>query len=285
MKTIILPAPAKLNLFLKVINKRPDGYHNLKTLFERIDLQDELTFSRQDSGRITIRCDHPQVPIGPKNLVYKVAQLLKNEYGIKDGVHVQIRKKIPVAAGLAGGSSNAATTLLGLNRLWQLNLPQAKLIDCARQVGSDVAFFLYEASWALGEDRGDAITPLSIPAKIWHVLVVPKIKMYSREVFTRLNLGLTKKGDDVNILIRSLKMDNILKAKSLLRNDLASSILAICPRLQNVKDRLTRGGLAGVSFSGSGPAVFALTDDKEQAWEFVRVLRRQYRQVYAVCTF
>lgn len=284
MKTIVLPAPAKLNLVLRVINKRQDGYHNLKTLFERIDLCDELSFSRNSTGKITIRCDHPFVPVGPKNLVFKVAQLLKNEHNVREGVDVHIRKKIPVAAGLAGGSSNAATALLGLNQLWKLSLSPAQLVAFARLIGSDVAFFLYNRSWALGTERGDVIKPVLIRPKIWHVLVVPRIKMYSREVFTRLNLQLTKKDDDVNILIRYLQFNNIIKAQSLLANDLETSILAIRPGLQNVKNRLTACGLTGVSFSGSGPAVFALTGTKQEAQAAVQILNRRYRQVFSVCT-
>src|SRR5262245_19528463 len=109
MRTVTLSSPAKLNFFLKVLNKRPDGYHNLKTLFERIDLADIITFRPAKSG-IRISCNHPQVPVGPKNLVYKVAQRLKIRYRIQEGVEIRINKRIPVAAGLAGGSSNAATT-------------------------------------------------------------------------------------------------------------------------------------------------------------------------------
>ena len=285
MKKIVLRAPAKLNLILKVLNKRPDGYHTLKTIFERISLSDDLEFSGAPTNRISIVCDHPHVPVGPKNLVYKIAAILKQDYKIKDGVRIRIRKNIPVAAGLAGGSTDAATALLGLNQLWGLNLPQEKLVSYARQVGSDVAFFLYDTSWALGTERGDVIRPLDIASKLWHVVVVPKVKMYSREVFTHLNLQLTKKDDDVNILLRCLQGNDVVEAQNLLANDLETSILTICPKLQIVKDRVAGCGLNGVSFSGSGPAVFALTTSKEQAQDAALILSKRYTQVFVVCTY
>ena len=210
MKPLILSSPAKLNLALQVIGKRPDGYHNLKTLFERIDLADRLSFAPDPTGKIRIQCAHPHVPIGPKNLVYRVARLLQERYRVKAGVTVRIDKRIPVAAGLAGGSSNAATALLGLNRLWGLGLSPARLVRLAKTIGCDVPFFLHDCSWALGQERGDRIRRLDIPVRLWHVLVVPRVKMYSQEVFTALNLQLTKRSDNVNILIRSLKNNNII---------------------------------------------------------------------------
>jgi len=284
MKVVRLSSPAKLNLILNVLNKRPDGYHNLKTLFERVNLQDELEFSSNSTGKITISCDSSWVPTGPKNLVYKVAQVLKNDFHIREGVHVRITKRIPVAAGLAGGSSNAATALLGLDKLWKLSLPRAQLVKYARTVGSDVAFFLYDTNWAVGTSRGDVIKPVDAATKLWHVLVVPRIKMYSREVFTRLNLRLTKKVDNVNILIRSIRGNNILKAQRLLSNDLECSILTVCPRLEQIRARMRSLGLEGVSFSGSGPSIFALTDSQSQAQEAVRVLGKRYAQVFCVRT-
>ena len=187
MSRIVLSSPAKLNLFLKVQNKRPDGYHNIVTVFERIDLADEIDFRSTSDGNIHIVCDHPDVPVGPKNLVYKAAQLLQQELRVDQGVKIKIKKRIPVAAGLAGGSSNAATALLGLNHIWKLNLSKAKLLSYTRKIGSDVAFFLHDSSWALGTERGDRIKKLNINTKLWHILVVPCIKMYSWKVYGSLS--------------------------------------------------------------------------------------------------
>ena len=285
MNQITLQSHAKLNIFLKVVNKRPDGYHNLHTLFERIDLCDDIRFSANNTGKIKISCDHPHVPVGPKNLIYKAVEMLRSDFGLKYGVSVNITKRIPVAAGLAGGSSNAATTLLGLNKIWNLSLSRAKLMQYGKALGSDVPFFLNDCSWGVGVERGDKIKRVSTATKLWHILVVPRIKMYSREVFTQLNLQLTKRDDDVNILIRSLKNSNIKKVGALLFNDLESSILNICPRLLNAKKRLQLCELEGISFSGSGPAIFGITVTKENALRAKMILEKRYKQVFVVRTF
>ena len=204
MRSVTLLSPAKLNLFLRVIKKRPDGYHTIVTLFERINLCDSIRLTPIPKNSVRIICEHPHVPRGRKNLACQAAELLRQQYHIKTGVEIHIQKNIPVAAGLAGGSSNAATALRGLNQMWGLNLPRRKLMAYGRQLGSDVPFFLQDCSWALGTGRGDLIRPLNVPSKLWHILVIPRVKMYSREVFTRFNLQLTKTRDDVNILILSL---------------------------------------------------------------------------------
>lgn len=284
MRTLTLRSPAKLNLFLKVLNKRPDGYHNLKTLFERITLSDEIRFVTTRTGKIRIFCNHPQVPRGPKNLVYRVAVLLKERYDIHAGVDIHIRKRIPVAAGLAGGSSNAATTLLALNRCWRLGLSRRELCRLGRQIGSDVPFFLHDVRWALGTGRGDVIQKLDLPIRLWHVLVVPKCEMLTSKVYGRLNLKLTKNSDNVNILLRSFKINNIKRAKQLLANDLETSILRIRPSLIEVKRRLEKLLAEGVCFSGSGPSVFGVTDSRLQAEALKKILIRRYSQVFVVRT-
>lgn len=284
MKRITLQSPAKLNLALKVVNKRPDGYHDLKTLFERITLCDDIQMIPRTDGKIHVVCKHPHVPKGPKNLVYKAAKLIQDDNHILKGVDIKIIKRIPVAAGLAGGSSNAATTLLGLNKVWELSLTKEKLLQYGQKIGSDVPFFLHNCSWGLGTARGDHIKKIEIPAKIWHILVIPRIKMYSSEVFTRFKMQLTKATDNVNILIRSLKKNNINRAERLLFNDLESAILEVCPGLLNAKERLKAFHLKGVAFSGSGPAVFGLTKSKQEAEGFKKILDKVYSQVYVVRT-
>ncbi len=285
MSTLLLRSPAKLNLFLKVLGKRPDHYHNLETIFERISLCDEIRLVGNRSGKIKIICSHPQVPKGPKNLVYQVAGLLQKQFDIQQGVMITIKKNIPVAAGLAGGSSNAAATLLGLNQIWELGLSAKQLVEFGAQIGSDVAFFLYDTSWALGQGRGEIIRPLRIRQKLWHVVVVARIKMYSKAVFEGLNLKLTKKGTDVNILTLALQKKSVFQAGDLLHNDLETSILSIAPQLARVKERLCQYGFCGVAFSGSGPACYGLASSEKAARAAAKDLRRYYSRVFVVSTF
>ncbi len=306
MKSLTLKSPAKLNLFLKVVGKRPDGFHELITLFERIALCDSIRFAKNSSGRISISCDHPQVPRGPKNLIYQVARRLKDDFAVEGGVDIRIHKRIPVAAGLAGGSSNAATALMGLNRLWKLGLSRKDLESYADRIGSDVAFFLHDCSWARGTGRGEVIRVLPLKSKLWHLLVVPRIKMYSGEVFTALgcrkkvaypsgrtgaaagrrrgNLTLTKKYDDVNILTRYLKQNDVYRLGKLLANDLEAPIIRLRPGLLKLKSKIQNWQPCGVSFSGSGPAVFALTASRQEADRLKVLLKKRYRQVFVVQT-
>lgn len=292
MRSILLKSPAKLNLYLKVINKRKDGFHNLVTLFERIDLCDDIRLTDNIGGRIRVFCNHPRVPTGPRNLVYKVAAMLKSDFALSRGVDIRINKRIPVAAGLAGGSSNAAAVLLGLNRLWRLALSHTQLLTYAKKVGSDVPFFLYGSSWAVGTDRGDRIRKVNLPIKLWHVLVVPKAPVYTAKVFGALslkaegapNLKLTKKWSDVNILIRALRNNDIFKAGRLLSNDLESAILDVSPNIVHLRDKLRNYNTLGAAFSGSGPSIYSLVKTKKEAKKLSSDLKRNYSQVFVVRT-
>jgi len=154
------PAFAKVNLFLDILGRRPDGYHTLLTLFERIDLKDELTFKKSPTAGITLTCDDPALSVGEDNLIVKAALGYLDLLGQAEGVDITLKKQIPMGAGLGGGSSDAAATLLGLQELFGEPLPMDKLIPLAQTLGADVPFFLADTPWALGRDRGDVIQPL-----------------------------------------------------------------------------------------------------------------------------
>jgi len=284
MNQLTVKSPAKVNLYLKVRCKRPDGFHDIITLFERVNLCDDMTFRSRQDGKIRILCSHPQVPKGPKNLVYKVARVLRNDFSIKEGVEIYIKKRIPVAAGLAGGSSNAATALLGLAKLWKLTISHKKLFSYASQIGSDVAFFLYQSSWALGTERGDKIKKININNKLWHILVVPKIKLLAGKVYGGLKLKLTNKKDDVSILIRNLRKNDMSAVGPLLVNDLEDVVLAMCPQLLRLKQKMRSLGAYGVMVSGSGPCVYGLTRTKAAAQKIRQILVKNYAQVFVVET-
>ncbi len=282
MRTLRLLSPAKLNLFLRVNFKRTDGFHDLTTLFERISLCDEITFKPNSKGVIRIFCAHPHVPRDERNLVYQAADLLKKDFSVKQGVDISIVKNIPVAAGLGGGSSNAATALLAFNQLWRLALPFSALLAYAKKLGSDVPFFLYDCAWAVGTNRGDVIKKIRTGTNLWHVLVVPRIKVYTRKVFE--NLKLTKKNADVNILRRALEKNDLLKAGGLLFNDLETALVRLHPNLLRIKKRLEKLGAQGVCFSGSGPSVFGLAQSKKDAEKIRSTLLKKYSRVFVVAT-
>ncbi|MEI8011275.1 MAG: 4-(cytidine 5'-diphospho)-2-C-methyl-D-erythritol kinase [Candidatus Omnitrophota bacterium] len=279
---------AKLNLFLKVTGRRPDGFHELVTLFERIDLYDNLTFVPAPPGKIIITCDDRRVPCDARNLVYRVAVRLMEGEKVWRGARIHIAKRIPVAAGLAGGSSNAAAAITGLDRLWGLKLSLVKRLAYARAIGSDVAFFLYDTPFALGTGRGDIIKPLAVKAQLWHVLVVPRAPVLTKDVyglFGKTAARLTKPDANVSMIVRSLKQQDPGGVGRALVNDLEAPILALKPQLAQLKARLIRQMPLGVSFSGSGPTVFAVTASPEEALRIKNVFSRSYRQVFAARTF
>ena len=277
-------SPAKLNLVLDVRGRRPDGFHELRTIFERIDLCDVIILTRNRSNKITVRCTHPHVPKGPANLAVKAALLLARDFSVTEGLNINIIKNIPVAAGLAGGSSNAAAVLSGLNRLWKLGLGTSQLAAYAARLGSDVAFFLYNTSYALGTGRGELIKPLNVRTKLWHVLVVPRVKMYTKEVFARLKLKLTNKKDNVSILLPFLRKGHLVCLAGALSNDLEPAILSLRPDFIHLKDKLLDAGATGVCFSGSGPSVFACVQSQKHALSIRAKFDRRYTQVYVVST-
>jgi 4-diphosphocytidyl-2-C-methyl-D-erythritol kinase len=284
MDRLTVYSPAKLNLVLDVLGKRPDGFHELRTIFERISLADQITLTRNKSKKISIRCAHPHVPLSPRNLTYKAAMMLSKDFSISEGLDINIIKNIPVAAGLAGGSSNAAAVLSGLNRLWQIGLNNAQLVNYAACLGSDVAFFLYDTSYALGTGRGELIRQLAVKTKLWHVLVTPRVKMLTKEVFARLKLNLTNKKDNVNILLPFLRKGDLVRLAGALSNDLEPAILSLRPELICLKNRLLGSGAIGVCFSGSGPSVFACVESQKHALSLRAKFDRRYTQAFVVST-
>lgn len=291
MSFLTLKSPAKLNLTLHVKGKRPDGFHELETLFERIDLADIIILKTTTNGRITVSCTNPQVPCDQRNLVFRMAQKLKDDFKINQGIHIHIQKNIPMAAGLAGGSSNGATVLMGLNRLWDLNLGHKHLVRYASWLGSDVAFFLYDAPFALGRGRGELITPIKSKQRLWHVLVTPRVSMLTKDVFGALakthkgaKFSLTKKVPSVNILLPFLRQGDAKQLSGFLSNDLEQAIVALRPDFTVIKDKLQRAGALGVCFSGSGPSVYALAANQRHAQLIKTNFDKRFTQVFVVGT-
>ncbi len=264
---------AKVNLYLRVINKRPDGYHNIVTLFERIDLCDDIILRRRKKG-IKIICNNPKVPKGPDNLVYKAAKALLDYSGsLGYGVEIEIIKRIPVAGGLAGGSSNAATVLKGLNILWDLGLSKKQLMEIGAKIGADVNFFLLDAKLAVGTGKGDSLKPLRPSKPIWHILVNPRKGLSTKEIYglwdatNRGKISLTQALADVRILHHSIRQNNFILLSKSLHNDLEDSARAKNGTIVKINELLTTYGATGMLMSGSGPTVFAVMSSRKEAME------------------
>ena len=267
MKVLALRSYAKINLGLEVLGTRADGYHELRTIFQAIDLHDDVVL-RPRSAEITVRCEDPRVPTDGTNLAARAAEALRSFANRKDGVEIEITKRIPVAGGLGGGSSNAAAVLLGLDRLWKLRLGPAGLHPLAARIGADVPYFLTGGT-ALGLARGDEIYPLNLQVRAQIVLVDPERPVSTAAVFRRVDAELTPRENSYTIFRFVSRHLQGSVAFGILANDLERAALEEAPELadkvQRIRTVLTREGAQLASLSGSGSAYFGLFDDPSRA--------------------
>ncbi|MGQ9897399.1 MAG: 4-(cytidine 5'-diphospho)-2-C-methyl-D-erythritol kinase [Acidobacteriota bacterium] len=260
----VFPSFAKINLSLEVIGRRPDGYHELRTVFQTIHLYDLLEIDITDEPSITMTCDEPTLACDERNLVVRAAQELQIATGVRQGARLHLRKRIPMQAGLGGGSSNAAVTLLALQQLWGVSLPAADCQRLAAALGADVPFFLTGGT-ALGLGRGDAITPLPEVNLPFIVVVNPGLTIPTRMVFQRLNVGLTDM-ETVRKLTACLPSQIDWLATG---NDLEATVFEAFPLVREVRDRLSAFGAEVARMSGSGSTVFGIFEEA-QAGEAAR---------------
>jgi 4-diphosphocytidyl-2-C-methyl-D-erythritol kinase len=249
-------SPAKVNLNLEVRHRRPDGYHEIQTLMRRIDLADEIEIDRGEDG-ILLSLQGEETPAGPENLVYRAAQFFFQETKIAGGARIRLRKRTPVAAGLGGGSSNAATVLMGLNELFGAQIEDRLLMAWGAGIGADVPFFIFKKpAWAGG--KGEKLGAAELPANLWFLLLVPPFRISTAWAYTAYDrLGVDKSGPF--LVKKSFK--EIADLPPFLHNDLERASIGRFPEIGEMKKRLQEQGAAGALMSGSGPVVFGLFGD------------------------
>jgi len=262
-------APAKVNLHLEVIRRRTDGYHDLETLMVAISLYDTLEFRDEPAGAVCLACDRPDLSTGPDNLICRAAELLRRRSGRPLGAAIRLWKRIPMAAGLAGGSSDAAATLSGLNALWRLGHSRSELASMGAELGSDVSFFLAgSAAWCTG--RGEVCESLRLGRPLHLVLACPPVGIATADVFRRLSVP--AEPVDGAAVRRAVAVGDIADLGCRLHNRLQPVAEALCPAVQELANRLAALKPAGVLMSGSGSTVFALGRDAADAWRVCRGL-------------
>jgi 4-diphosphocytidyl-2-C-methyl-D-erythritol kinase len=268
--SVVTWAPAKVNLYLEVLAKRADGYHEIATLMAAVSLYDTLEFKEEDSGDIRLGCDHPALPTGPDNLVSRAAALLRQHTGCGRGARIRLVKRIPLAAGLAGGSTDAAATLAGLNRLWGLGLTRAELAALGAELGSDVAFFFSTpAAWCTG--RGERVAPLKLGRPLDLVLVCPPAGLATAEVYRGVQVpDVPQTGEEVR---RAAREGDVEELGRRLHNRLQEPAERLCPVVAALHRRLGSLKPAGQLMSGSGSSLFALCRDRREALRIARALR------------
>lgn len=268
--TMTVQAPAKVNLWLEVLGKRPDGYHEIRTIMQTVSLCDTLRFAPRGDGGICLHAEHPDLPPPEENLVVRAAVLLHNRCGLDQGAEIGLEKRIPAGAGLGGGSSDCAAALRGLNELWELNLGEEQLRDMAAELGSDVPFFLTGGT-ALCEGRGEKVSPLPSAGPFHFVLVMPGVSLSTAAVYRRVRPSLTKNGcrTTIEMIKGALATGNAELLGNSLHNALQVPALGVSPEVKTaagvIESLLPQPGCYGYSLSGSGSAYFAVCAGPDHA--------------------
>lgn len=277
---LLIKAPAKINLSLDVLGKRDDGYHEVEMVMTTIDLADRIELAEAEEDTITIVSHSRFVPDDQRNLAYQAAKLLKERYEIKKGVTISIDKNIPVAAGLAGGSSDAAATLRGLNELWQLNISTDQLANIGAEIGSDVSFCVYGGT-ALARGRGEKISRLPSPPNCWVILAKPAIGVSTADVYRGLDIE-NIDHPNIDAMVSAIKNQQYEKICQHMGNALEGVTLKMHPEVLHIKEQMERFGADAVLMSGSGPTVFGLVQHESRLQRIYNGLRGFCGQVFAV---
>lgn len=262
-------APAKVNLFLRVLRKRTDGYHDIFSLMQKISLHDELIFSSRPQG-IVLHCPGTDLPTNDNNLIVRAAKAIFDYCDYQSGTEITLHKKIPLTAGLGGGSSDAATTLMALNKICSFKLKKNELIKIGSKIGADVPFFIF-GNAALASGIGDKLKHLRNLPQLDIVLIKPKLELPTKMVYQNLNLRLTRGKNNYSIP-RILDLSDIVQG---LHNDLESVSLEIHPELADLKKMLLSYGALGALMSGSGPTVFGLFRNEKEAKRALEFIEKE----------
>jgi 4-diphosphocytidyl-2-C-methyl-D-erythritol kinase len=273
MSKLIVTAPAKINLLFDILGLRPDGYHEVKTVMHTLELADTLIISERTRG-LQVTCDHPEVPVDEDNLVYSAVQALADCIGKRPAIRVHIRKRIPLAAGMGGGSSDAAAVLLGLATLWKIK-DRRKLLTIAARLGSDIPFFLTRGC-ALGTGRGEKIRTWPAVSGIRIGIVNPGFGVSTTMIYKKFRLGLTRKRACINMMRRAIQQKNIEKIGENLFNALESVTERLFPQVHAMKADLLKCGAGAVLMTGSGPTVYGLLPTPSVAQRVRQKLGNKY---------
>ncbi|WP_135555180.1 4-(cytidine 5'-diphospho)-2-C-methyl-D-erythritol kinase [Paenibacillus cymbidii] len=278
---ILEKAPAKINLLLDVLRKRDDGYHEVEMVMTMVDLADRLEMQELPRDTIVISSQVGFIPLDEKNLAFQAARLIKDRYAVKQGVYIHLDKNIPVAAGLAGGSSDAAATLRGLNRLWKLGISTEELMRLGAELGSDVPFCIAGGT-AIARGRGEQLEQIGAPPQCWVVLAKPPINVSTVEVYSKLRADRIVRHPSLPAMTEAIGAQSFERICSLLGNVLEDVTLSLYPEVHHLKSCMQKLGADGVLMSGSGPTVFGLVAKESKAARIYNGLRGFCKEVYAV---
>lgn len=279
--TLTLKALAKINLGLDVLGKRDNGYHDVRMVMQTIYLYDNVTLTKTEESGIRLETNLPYLPVDEKNIAYKAAKLLIDEFQIKKGVSIKLDKHIPVAAGLAGGSSNAAAVLVGMNRLFRLGLSQEELMERGVSLGADVPYCVMRGT-ALAEGIGEDLSALMPMPKCYVLIAKPPISVSTKMVYEALDAKEIVEHPDIDGVLEGLSKQDLTKVASSMGNVLESVTIEKYPIIADIKTAMKEAGALNAMMSGSGPTVFGIFDDRKtakEAWYKLRNMKGA-KQVY-----
>lgn len=281
--TIKLKALAKINLGLDVIGRRENGYHDVRMVMQSIYLYDNVTIEKTEEEGIQLATNLYYLPLDDKNIAYKAAKMLMDEFQIPGGVKIILDKHIPVAAGMAGGSSNAAAVLVGMNLLFKLNLSQQELMDRGVKLGADVPYCVMRGT-VLAEGIGEILTPLDPMPKCYILIAKPAINVSTKVVYEKLDSKEIEDHPDIDAIIEGLKEQDLVKVASSMGNVLEKVTVDDYPIIDDIKRVMMQAGALNAMMSGSGPTVFGIFDDKKVAKEAQRKMRSSglTKEIYLV---
>lgn len=282
MNSIELKSRAKINLSIDVLGKRDDGYHLVEMIMQTIDLYDVIKIKQLDTNDVVIKSNSSHIPLDNDNIVYKAIELLRQRFNINKGIEVFIEKNIPVAAGMAGGSSNAAAVLVGLNKLWKLNLTEQELQELGLKLGADVPYCI-SGKTALAEGIGEKLSYIKgLPKNISILICKPNLFVSTKDVYQGLDLNNIEDRPNNKLLIECLEKGDIDSLSKNMSNVLENVTSKIHKEINEIEEIMMANSALGSMMSGSGPTVFGLFDKSENALKCKDILLQQYSQVYVV---
>lgn len=286
MDSIRLKARAKINLGLDVLGKREDGYHEVRMVMQTIGIYDRLILTKIPEEEIRITSNLAFLPVNENNLIYKAIKLLKDEYHFPGGVSVDLNKFIPVAAGMAGGSTDAASTMFGVNRLFGLNLSMGKMMELGVRLGADVPYCAMRGT-ALAEGIGEKLTRITPVPHMWILIAKPQINVSTRLVYEQLDMGGIQKHPDIDGIIRAIEAQDVVRIAQSMGNVLENVTVPLYPVIETIKQDMLSHGAINAMMSGSGPTVFGIFPDEQTTLACQAFLKKKgdARQVYITENF
>lgn len=271
---MLIKANAKINLALDVLGERPNGYHDVKMIMQSVDLYDELNIEKTGDSSIIITCENNELECNESNLIYKAAKRIMEYVGREDGVRIELTKNIPIAAGMAGGSTDAAATLVGLNQLFNYGLSNEELREIGVKLGADIPFCI-EGGTYLSEGIGEILTPIEPAPDCYLVIAKPDISVSTKFVYDNLTLDEHTPHPDVDAMLDAIKAGNLMDVCSNLGNILELVTVDAYPVIADIKRILLEEGAINSLMSGSGPTVFGIFDSKDKAEKALEVLHKK----------